>query len=592
MNKNIKNRIRLVVIGSVVVLCACFTWSLANNKEIPEQPYPEFVEAMEAGKIDEVNISFASENFQYTNIDGETFMVSNPRSDDFKLLLLTNDIDVIEISEGFFTLGNFISLVLPICSLLMLFAFYKRMYSTGNSKKMVDGKALSNVRLSDIAGCPSVKKEVGFMIKYLKNPKMFEGAGAKMPKGILLYGDPGTGKTLIAKAIAGEADVPFYSMTGSDFMELFVGVGAKRVRSLFKKARETAPCIIFIDEIDAIGTKRGLHNNGELDQTINALLSELDGFSASDGVLVIASTNRLSELDPALKRSGRFDKHIKVPLPMTKEDRKAILAVHSKDKKFDESVNFDEIAKLTIGFSGADLATLLNEAVLESLKGSKEMVDRKCIDTAFYNLILEGQSNEDDTGIVSADREHQIKTIAYHEAGHSLVAKLVSKHSVPRTTIIGVTTGVGGFTFSIPEKTGILDKNDLETKVMELYAGRAAELIAGFPSSTGASNDIEVATKILKEMYTAYGMDDKFLLNSNILYGDKVGICNGKNAAMEEKIIEESNRLFNKAHEFLNTNHRLLVKLVDVLIKEETIDEDTLCEVINDCANEKQIIKE
>lgn len=499
--------------------------------------------------------------------------MSNPKTDDFKLILLESGVEVIETKDNTNLIINIISMVTSIASIGMILFFISRTLNKTIGKTKDNKVAiLPTTKLKDVAGMKEVKKDISILIEFLKNPKMFNEKGAKMPRGIILYGEPGTGKTLLVKAIAGEAGVPFFSIAGSDFVEMFVGLGAKRVRELFEKARATGPCIIFIDEIDAVGRKRGGDNNSEKDQTINALLAELDGFSSKDEILVMAATNRLEDLDPALIRSGRFDKHIKVPLPLTKEERKAIIDIHKVGKKFDETVDFNQLAKMTIGMSGADIANILNESVIDSIMLGKEMVDNKSLDNAFYKVVLRGHRKENNDPDKS---EKESRLVAYHEAGHALVARLLCKKSVPMVTIIGTTTGAGGFTISLPENYSILTQSELENKVIECYAGRAAEALAGFETSTGASNDIEQATHLISSMHTTFGMH-KYLLNYKILKDQKM---------ISEDLVEDikntSESLYRKTCDFLSENKSLLDELALALIEKETLDEKDLDAILN-----------
>lgn len=555
----------------ILLLLIVIGFGYIQNDLMPktvEQSYSEFVQALDSGNVKEVTIDLTESNFVYVDVKGDRFKVSNPKTDDFKLILLEKDVDVIERASIGKTAWNIFSMLLSILPLMVIFYILSRtLNKTFGTKHSTKIGELPKTKLRDIAGMKEVKKDISILIEFLKNPKLFKDKGAKMPRGIILYGEPGTGKTLLAKAIAGEAGVPFYSMSGSDFVEMFVGLGAKRVRELFEKARASAPCIIFIDEIDAVGRKRGSDNNSEKDQTINALLAELDGFSSKDEVLVIAATNRLEDLDPALIRSGRFDKHVKVPLPMTKEERRAIIDIHKAGKEFGSDVDFNQLAKMTIGFSGADIANILNESVINSIMHGKEVVDNESIDNAFYQVILRGHRKESNPEDKS---EMETKLVAYHEAGHALVARLLCKQSVPMVTIIGTTTGAGGFTISLPDNMGILTVEDLENKVIECYAGRAAEEIAGFARSTGASNDIEKATHIIKNMHTTYGMYNS-LINTKIL-----GIDMKDGSQLVCDINSTADRLYKTTLDFLYENKDKLDALATGLSERETLDEKEL----------------
>lgn len=475
---------------------------------------------------------------------------------------------VTEIKDNANFYFNIASQVISFLSVVLIaFVILTTVNKTIGGKKDNKVAILPEIKLKDIAGMKEVKKDISILIEFLKNPKLFTDKGAKMPRGIIFYGDPGTGKTMLAKAIAGEAGVPFYSIAGSDFVEMFVGLGAKRVRELFEKARSSGPCIIFIDEIDAVGSKRGQDSNSEKDQTINALLAELDGFSTQDEILVIAATNRLDDLDPALIRSGRFDKHIKVPLPLTKDERRAIIDIHRVGKDFDETADFNQLAKMTIGLSGADIANILNESVIDSIMLGKEKVDGDSLDNAFYKVILRGHRKEAGNGDKSAN---ETKLVAYHEAGHAITARLLCRQSVPMVTIIGTTTGAGGFTISLPENIGIVTVDELENKAVECYAGRAAEEIAGFARSTGASNDIEKATSLISNMHTTYGMYDS-LINSHVLSGGY-----DESAEHINEVKETADKLYKRTLVFLREHEALLQGLAEALIEKETLDEKEL----------------
>lgn len=424
---------------------------------------------------------------------------------------------------------------------------------------------IPSVRFKDIAGNESVRNDINFMVDFLKSPSRYREMGARMPKGIIFYGPPGTGKTLYAKAIAGEAGVPFFSVSGSDFVEMYVGVGAKRVRELFAEARKKTPSIVFIDEIDAVGKKRGLDNNTEKDQTINALLTELDGFSTEEGIIVIGATNRIDMLDDALIRPGRFDKHIAIPLPEYK-DRLKILEIHGKNKRFDESVNFEDLAKLTIGFSGAGLESLLNESAILATSRGKNQIDFEDIDDAYYKVVMKGDKKS--TKDTHAD---QLKLVAWHEAGHALVAKLLTKKSIPKITIVPSTSGAGGVTFIIPEKAGLHTKMDLLNDIKISYGGRIAEylLMGDYDlTTTGASQDIKHATNLIVGMIKEFGMTEEF------------GMLYLEDHFSKGSIIQEakaiSKKLYAETEELLTTYREKLADLAALLIERETIGEEEL----------------
>lgn len=437
----------------------------------------------------------------------------------------------------------------------------------GQSGKKDEGKdeatKIKKITFDDVQGIDELKPDLYRLVDCLKNPKKYEDLGARMPKGLVLYGPPGTGKTLTAKALAGESGVPFLSICGSDFVEKYVGVGASRVRELYKKARSCAPCIVFIDEIDAIGGGRGDSNNSEKDQTINALLAELDGFKGSDNVLTICATNRLDILDPALLRAGRFDLKLAVGLP-DKEGREAILKLHSKNKKLNETVSIPALAKKTIGFSGAELENLLNESALTAAANNKGFIDNEDIENAFFKIIMDGNKKP------RKEVDEDTYLTAWHEAGHTLATKLLTKDGVPTVTIIQSTSGAGGVTFMAPDEKNLPSKKYLRSKIKVSYAGRAAEeLFLGNPDdiTTGASQDIKQATSVIKSYIGAYGMGNRGLLDI-------------KQLTAQYDILDEaselSNELYKETLDLLRGNYEKLKALADALVAKETLYEDEI----------------
>lgn len=431
------------------------------------------------------------------------------------------------------------------------------------------------VTFDDVQGIEELKPDLYRLVDCLKNPDKYEKIGARMPKGVILYGPPGTGKTLIARAIAGEADVNFMSACGSDFVEKYVGVGAARIRDLYKKAKKSAPCIVFIDEIDAVASQRGSDNNTEKDQTINALLAELDGFRSSDSVLTICATNRLDMLDSAFVRAGRFDLKLAVGLP-DKDGRKAILKLHAKNKMLDESVDIDELSKKTIGFSGADLENLLNEGALIAANLGKRFIDNEDIENAFFKIIMEGNKKP------RKEVNEETYLTAWHEAGHTLATKLLTNDGVPTVTIIQSTSGAGGVTFMTPDENHLPSKKYLRNQIKVSYAGRAAEEIYLGNSdeiTTGASQDIKQATSIIKSYIGAYGMGNK-------------GLIDIKQLTNQYDIVEEatelSNSLYNEVLEFLQTNVEKLRSLAERLIEKETLYEEEIDEILGIEKEEKE----
>ena len=439
--------------------------------------------------------------------------------------------------------------------------------SSKKEESKEEAEKIKKITFADVQGIDELKPDLYRLVDCLKNPKKYEELGARMPKGMVLYGPPGTGKTLTAKALAGESGVPFLSICGSDFVEKYVGVGASRVRELYKKARSCAPCIVFIDEIDAIGGGRGDSNNSEKDQTINALLAELDGFKGSDNVLTICATNRLDILDPALMRAGRFDLKLAVGLP-DKEGREAILKLHSKNKKMDETVSIPALAKKTIGFSGAELENLLNESALIAADGDKKCIDNDDIENAFFKIIMEGNKKP------RKEVDEDTYLTAWHEAGHTLATKLLTKDGVPTVTIIQSTSGAGGVTFMAPDEKNLPSKKYLRNKIKISYAGRAAEeLFLGNTNdiTTGASQDIKQATSVIKSYIGAYGMGSK-------------GLIDIKQLTAQYDIVDEaadlSNQLYAETVELLKENFETLKALAEELVAKETLYEEDIDRII------------
>ena len=487
-------------------------------------------------------------------------------------------------------LVNVVPFVLLIAATFYLFS----KISGGNKNSMDFGKSRAKlsedggrVRFTDVAGLNEEKEEVAELIDFLKNPKKFQKLGARIPKGVLLVGPPGTGKTLLAKAVAGEANVPFYYISGSDFVELFVGIGASRVRDMFKQAKQSAPCLIFIDEIDAVGRQRGTGLGGghdEREQTLNQLLTEMDGFGANEGIIIIAATNRPDVLDPALLRPGRFDRQVTVSLPDQKE-RAAILKVHAKDKTFDSSVNLENLSKRTPGFSGADLENLLNESALLAVRRNKKAISMDEIDEA-TDRVLMGPAK---TSRKITDKEK--KLVSLHEAGHAVIGlKLEDANEVHKITIIprGM---AGGYTMMLPkeEKIAIATKNELLASITGLLGGRVSEELYFGEISTGASDDFSKATKIARSMVTEYGMSD---LGPVQLEHKEEGVFLGRDynktrnfsdavaLEIDEEVRKIVNECYKKATKILKDNKDLVMLLSNTLIEKETITKEEIDELV------------
>mgnify|MGYP001002326816 CR=1 FL=1 len=561
MNKKKVYKILGLFIAALLVLFLIV--KLTNRVE--EVSYNEFIEMVENKDVESVSLNVQSEKFKFSDLEGHLYKTDSPKTSDFKEFLLLNDIEV-HVNTGMRSVSTFLRISSSFFMIVLLGAFIQRM-GTGLKKKDSLVSIESKVTFKNIAGNEEAKEDMKFLVNFLKEPKKYNKIGAKLPKGVVLYGPPGTGKTLTARALAGEAKVPFFSINGSDFIELYAGLGAKRVRDLYKDAKKKAPSIVFIDEIDAVGTHRdGGPNDGEKNQTINALLSELDGFNTSEPVITIIATNRVEDLDRALIRPGRFDKHIAINLP-DKEDRLKILRVHSKNKKISQEVNLETFANMTIGFSGAALETMMNEAAILAVNEGSEDIKVKHIDDAYYKMIIGGHKKK-----TRSDDLEEIKVVAYHEAGHALATKLLTDNEVPKVTIIPSTTGMGGATLSIPKKTGLLSKRDIVNNVKILYAGRAAEFILYNDEeeiTTGASQDIKQATNLINNYFSSYGMSEEF------------GMLEVKDEKLYTKeAIRFSKKTYKEVLTLLQNNQDKLERIANELIEKETIDESRLDELI------------
>ncbi len=445
----------------------------------------------------------------------------------------------------------------------------------GKSNAKVYVQSTEGIHFSDVAGEDEAKESLQEIVDYLHNPQKYTEVGASMPKGLLLVGPPGTGKTMLAKAVAGEANVPFFSISGSEFVEMFVGMGASKVRDLFKQAKEKAPCIVFIDEIDTIGKKRDgqMGGNDEREQTLNQLLTEMDGFEGNNGVIILAATNRPESLDPALTRPGRFDRRVPVELPDLK-GREAILAVHAKKVKLAEDVDLHTIARMASGTSGAELANIINEAALRAVRHNRKIVCQADLEESI-EVVIAGYQKKN---AIMSDAEK--KVVSYHEIGHALVAALqLSSAPVQKITIIPRTSGALGYTMQVD--TGdkvLLTKEELENKIATYTGGRVAEEIVFGQITTGASNDIEQATKIARAMITRYGMNDDFgmvafeTVNNRYLGGDASLNCSADTQKrIDEEVVELVKAQYDKAHKILSENRELLDKLSMYLYEKETI---------------------
>ena len=491
--------------------------------------------------------------------------------------------------QGSPILSFLLSFVLPLAIFIGLGQYMskKMMEQMGGKNSMSFGMGKSNarvyvqssdgIRFSDVAGEDEAKENLAEIVDYLHNPKKYTDVGASMPKGVLLVGPPGTGKTMLAKAVAGEAGVPFFSMSGSEFVEMFVGMGASKVRDLFKQAKEKAPCIVFIDEIDAIGQKRnagsGMGGNDEREQTLNQLLTEMDGFESNNGVIILAATNRPESLDPALTRPGRFDRRVPVELPDL-AGREAILKVHARKIKTDGDVDFHTIARMAAGTSGAELANIINEAALRAVRAGRTVVTQADLEESI-EVVIAGYQKKN---AILSDQEKRV--VAYHEIGHALVAALqTSSAPVQKITIIPRTSGALGYTMQVETADkNLLTKEELENKIATLTGGRAAEEVVFGQITTGASNDIEQATKLARAMITRYGMNDEFdmvafeTVNNQYLGGDTSLACSAETQqAIDRKVVALVKAQHAKARQLLEEHRAALDRLAQYLYEKETI---------------------
>ena len=494
-------------------------------------------------------------------------------------------------------LSFLLSWILPIVIFILIGQYISRrltrnaggpnamMFGMGKSNAKVYVKSSEGIRFSDVAGEDEAKENLSEIVDYLHNPDKYKKIGASMPKGILLVGPPGTGKTMLAKAVAGEAGVPFFSMSGSEFVEMFVGMGASKVRDLFKQAKEKAPCIVFIDEIDAIGQKRDgrAGGNDEREQTLNQLLTEMDGFEENTGVMILAATNRPESLDPALTRPGRFDRRVPVELPDL-QGREAILRVHAKKVNLCDNVDFGSIARMASGASGAELANIVNEAALRAVRDNREYVTQADLEESI-EVVIAGYQKKNS---ILTDQEK--KVVAYHEIGHALVAaKQTNSAPVQKITIVPRTSGALGYTMQVDEGNHyLMSQEELENKIATLTGGRAAEELVFHSASTGASNDIEQATKLARAMITRYGMSPDFdmvaleTVTNQYLGGDASLACSAQaQAEIDKQVIALVKRQHQKAGKILEENRNKLDELAEYLYQKETITGEEFMKILN-----------
>lgn len=553
------------IILAVLVITAGAGFYVGSGPGGPDKPkeikYEKFLDMVDAGQIKEIKWNADDETIAAYDKKDKEYTTSNPKYDDFKVDMLEQGVEVKE--SGM--LKKYETPIMMAVQLLMyaaLFYAMTKMMGIGSIKSTRKKEQKSDVKFKDVAGLDEVKEDLMTVVDFLKNPDKYKEAGADIPKGVLLYGPPGTGKTLLARAVAGEAGVKFIATSGSDFDEKYVGVGASKMRKLFDDAKNNAPCIIFIDEIDSMGGRRHSKQNNYDRQTLNTLLSEMDGFDGSNGVVVIAATNRLEDLDPALTRPGRFDNHFAVSLPESAKERRVIIDLYTNNKKFAEDVDFDAFAKETMGSSPATIKTVLNEAAIIAARGNNGIIDRKILDEAWMKQLMEGHLKKN-------GERNNVEVVAWHEAGHALAGLLLGQ-DLTKASIIPSTSGAGGATFIIPKKLGLFTVKELKEQVIMLYAGRNAEALLAESNgeeegvTTGASNDIEKATDIIKKMIVEYGMNDEF------------GLLNLDNLDVKPEVI--TNEAVKLAKSLQEQSLMLMKENIDRLrdIAEELMEKETL----------------
>ena len=568
------------------------------QRQVRQVDYGTFLEMAENQELGKVEVQQQDNQILFTNKDN-TIVYKTGMMPDPNLTQRLADSGAVfsgEILQQTNPILSFLlSWVLPIAVFIAIGQFMSRKMmeraggpnalSFGKSNAKVYVKSSQGIKFSDVAGEDEAKESLSEIVNYLHDPGKYREIGAAMPKGILLVGPPGTGKTMLAKAVAGEASVPFFSMSGSEFVEMFVGMGASKVRDLFKQAKEKAPCIVFIDEIDAIGQKRDgrLSSNDEREQTLNQLLTEMDGFEDNTGVIILAATNRPESLDPALTRPGRFDRRVPVELPDLK-GREEILKVHAKKIKLEDGVDFGKVARMASGASGAELANIINEAALRAVRDGRSRVSQADLEESI-EVVIAGYQKKN---AILTDREKKI--VAYHEVGHALVAAL-QNHSAPvqKITIVPRTSGALGYTMQVEEGNHyLLSKEELENKIATLTGGRAAEELIFHSVSTGASNDIEQATKLARSMVTRYGMSPDFdmvaleTVTNQYLGGDASLACSAQTQTeIDRQVVELVKRQHEKASSILRENRDKLDEIAGYLYEKETIAGEEFMEILN-----------
>ena len=599
--KEIKNPKRPLVYYAVVAMLAVLLFNLIAvpamaNATVKEVDYGTFMDMTEKGDIGKVEIE--TNQIIFTDKSGQNFYKTGLMDDPDRTerLYKAGAEFSSEIVEQTSPLLSFVlTWVLPILIFVWIGDIMNKkmtsggpnslMFNMGGSSAKVYVKSADGIRFDDVAGEEEAKENLTEIVEYLHNPEKYREVGANMPKGVLLVGPPGTGKTMLAKAVAGEANVPFFSMSGSEFVEMFVGMGASKVRDLFKQAKEKAPCIVFIDEIDAIGKKRqgNVMGNDEREQTLNQLLTEMDGFEGNNGVIILAATNQPDALDPALTRPGRFDRRVPVELPDLK-GREEILKVHAKKIKLADNVDFNKIARMASGASGAELANIVNEAALRAVRNGRKIVEEADLEESI-EVVIAGYQKKN---AILTDHEKHI--VAYHEIGHALVAaKQTNSAPVQKITIVPRTSGALGYTMQVDEGNHyLMTKDELINKIATLTGGRAAEELIFGSITTGASNDIEQATKLARAMITRYGMSEEFdmvaleTVTNQYLGGDTSLACSADTQReIDRKVVELVKSQHEKALKILTDNREKLDELAKYLYEKETITGEEFMNILN-----------
>ena len=591
----IKQILGFIIISMIgLLLLNAFVMPKLTSARVKETNYSFFLKQVDDGNVSQVKIEKDEIRFEVVNEDGSKQIYSTGKMDDPDLVERLHKKGNIIFTESFQETNVFfnflVSWVLPIIIFMLLWnilfkGMAKRMVSFGKSNAKIYVKAQTGKTFSDVAGQDEAKEALEEIVDFLHNPQKYADIGADLPKGALLVGPPGTGKTLLAQAVAGEADVPFFSISGSEFVEMFVGMGAAKVRDLFKQANEKAPCIVFIDEIDTIGKKRdgNFSGNDEREQTLNQLLTEMDGFDGKKGVVILAATNRPESLDPALLRPGRFDRRIPAELPDL-GGREAILKVHAKKIKTEENIDYNAIARATAGASGAELANIINEAALRAVRNGRGLVNQSDLEES-VEVVIAGYQRKN---AVISQKEKEI--IAYHEIGHALVAaKQKDSAPVHKITIIPRTSGALGYTMQVDEgEKFLLTKEEALARIATLTGGRSAEELIFNSCTSGASNDIEQATKLARAMVTRYGMSNSFdmialeTVSNQYLGGDTSLACSPETAS---RIDDEVNSIVKQSHEkavrILSENIDKLHELAHFLLERETITGEEFMDILN-----------